>query len=304
MTRAAQGVLLASAGFFLARKYLVQHLSPDQLRRYERQNFHGKTVNLSGGIKVAAGCLTSALALSGNSAAKFGAIVPVAAGAALGYIDDTQAQTPFDTRPENADSQEVTINNAEANPGQKTGVNTAAKGFHGHLRALAQGKVTTGALKIAGIGIGAGIGAVGIGRSRGSGLPSWALDTVLIAGSANLANLFDLRPGRCLKVGTLISLLLRGNKGAAKILGSGALTVCLLALPKDLGEKEMLGDTGANALGALLGVALAQKTKLPGKLLAVLAVVTLNAASEKISFSQVISGNAVLRAIDNLGRRC
>ena len=59
-------------GFFLARKYLVQHLSPDQLRRYERQNFHGKTVNLSGGIKVAAGCLTSALALSGNSAAKFG----------------------------------------------------------------------------------------------------------------------------------------------------------------------------------------------------------------------------------------
>lgn len=42
MTRAAQGVLLASAGFFLARKYLVQHLSPDQLRRYERQIFMAK----------------------------------------------------------------------------------------------------------------------------------------------------------------------------------------------------------------------------------------------------------------------
>ena len=304
MTRAASGALLASAGFFLARKYLLHHLSPEQLRRYERQNFHGKTVNLSGGIKVAAGCVTSALALSGNSAAKFGAIVPVVAGATLGYIDDSQEQTPLDTRPANADSQAVTIKNAGANPGQKTGVNTVAKGFHGHLRALAQGKVTTGALKIAGIGIGAGIGAIGIGRSRGSGLPSWVLDTVLIAGSANLANLFDLRPGRCLKLGTLISLVLSGNKGDAKMLGRGALTVCLLELPKDLGEKEMLGDTGANALGALLGVAVAQKTKLAGKLIAVLAVVTLNAVSEKISFSQVISGNAVLRTIDNLGRRC
>ncbi len=64
----------------------------------------------------------------------------------------------------------------------------------------------------------------------------------------------------------------------------------------------MLGDTGANALGALLGLAATRLGRRPR--LAVLAgLVALNAASEYVSFTKVIAGNPVLNRIDMLGRR-
>ena len=74
-------------------------------------------------------------------------------------------------------------------------------------------------------------------------------------------------------------------------------------LPEDLGERAMLGDAGANALGALLGLARrpagppARARGCSGPWSA------LNAASEKVSFTKVIAGNPVLRRIDMLGRR-
>lgn len=303
MARAIGGALSAAAGFFLARKYLLHHLSPQVSRRYRRQNFHGQTVSLTGGIKVAAACLATGASLAADRSARVGTMLPVAAGAALGYLDDTRAELPdkaagspaVQQAPLPASSPET----AET-PKEKP---AAPKGFHGHLRALSQGKVTTGALKIVGIGTGAALGALGIGRSRGTGLGTWILDTTLIAGSANLANLFDLRPGRCLKVATLAALPLIPAKDNATALAAGAIATSALALPADLGEREMLGDTGANALGALLGSAWAQKTGIGGKLIGVLGIVALTAASEKISFSQVIAKTPGLRTIDQLGRR-
>lgn len=302
MSRAIQGALVAGAGYLLARNYLRRHLSSQDHQRYQRQNFHGETVSLTGGIKVAAACLASSTCLAGNRGAQMGVVLPVAAGAVLGYLDDTGAETPVS---QGKETSTASANNlSEPSPsGNKKDKPVVAKGFHGHLQALAEGEVTTGTLKIVGIGSGAALGAIGIGRSRKTGLVSWVLDTVLIAGSANLANLFDLRPGRCLKVGALCALPLSGEKGSSAPLAGGALATSLLALPADLGEREMLGDTGANALGALLGSAWAQKTGTLGKLLGVLGVVGLTVASEKISFSQVIANTPGLKTIDNLGRR-
>ena len=65
----------------------------------------------------------------------------------------------------------------------------------------------------------------------------------------------------------------------------------------------MLGDCGANAVGALLGLRLA---RLPGRssrsgLLAAVAALTL--ASEKVSFTRVIEATPGLRELDRLGRR-
>lgn len=303
MARAIGGALSATAGFFLARKYLLHHLSPQVSRRYRRQNFHGQTVSLTGGIKVAAACLATGVSLAADRPARVGTMLPVAAGAALGYLDDTRAELPVQDTDTPAASQSTISDSSPETTEAKKEKPAVPKGFHGHLQALSQGKVTTGALKIVGIGTGAALGSLGIGRSRGTGLGTWVLDTMLIAGSANLANLFDLRPGRCLKVGALAALPLIPEKGAAAPLASGALATSALALPADLGEREMLGDTGANALGALLGSAWAQKTGTGGKILGVLGIVALTAASEKISFSQVIAKTPGLRTIDQLGRR-
>src|SRR5262249_60030821 len=70
-----------------------------------------------------------------------------------------------------------------------------------------------------------------------------------------------------------------------------------------IGEGAMLGDTGANALGAMLGVAAGAALSRPARV-AVLAVVAgLTAASEKVSFTAVIERTPALRWLDMLGRR-
>ena len=65
----------------------------------------------------------------------------------------------------------------------------------------------------------------------------------------------------------------------------------------------MLGDTGANALGATLGVAVVAGTGLAGRGLALAVLAALTLASEKVSFSRVIDATPALRWADQLGRR-
>src|SRR5690625_7407082 len=65
----------------------------------------------------------------------------------------------------------------------------------------------------------------------------------------------------------------------------------------------MLGDAGANVLGAAVGTAAARSTAPPARLGMLALVVALNLASETVSFSTVIERTPVLRALDRLGRR-
>src|SRR5262249_20922898 len=74
-------------------------------------------------------------------------------------------------------------------------------------------------------------------------------------------------------------------------------------LPEDLGERAMLGDSGANALGALLGVAAAASLSRPARLTLLAAITGLTAASEVISFTAVIERTPALRWLDMLGPR-
>jgi hypothetical protein len=127
------------------------------------------------------------------------------------------------------------------------------------------------------------------------------LTTGLVAGTANLVNLLDLRPGRAAKAAALAAAA--GLGGPSGSLVAGPLGASLAVLPADLGERVMLGDCGANAVGALLGLRLAA---VPGRraragALAVVAGLTL--ASERVSFTRVIEATPVLRGLDRLGRR-
>ena len=84
---------------------------------------------------------------------------------------------------------------------------------------------------------------------------------------------------------------------------AGPLGATAVVLPADLGEQVMLGDCGANALGALLGLRLAQLSGRPVRTALLAGIVALNLASEKFSFTQVIEATPGLRDLDQLGRR-
>ncbi|MFI0479808.1 hypothetical protein [Actinomadura sp. 9N215] len=180
----------------------------------------------------------------------------------------------------------------------------SSRGFKGHLAALARGEVTSGAVKILGIGA-TGLAAAAIAGSPAPSRTGRAFDALLngaiIAGAANLMNLFDLRPGRAVKVGLIAGAPLALTKSGSAVVAA-PLGAAAALLPEDLGERAMLGDTGANALGALLGLSATRLGR--GPRLAVLAgLAGLNAASEFVSFTKVIAGNPVLNRIDLLGRR-
>ena len=72
---------------------------------------------------------------------------------------------------------------------------------------------------------------------------------------------------------------------------------------EDLGERAMLGDAGANALGALLGVVAAASLSRPARVALLAGIAGLTAASEKVSFTAVIERTPALRWLDMLGRR-
>ncbi|MER7168754.1 hypothetical protein ABT336_22145, partial [Micromonospora sp. NPDC000207] len=196
-----------------------------------------------------------------------------------------------------------------ARPEQRT-----AKGFAGHLAALRQGRVTAGLVKVVGVGA-AGLGAAallaadptvrGHRHRQGQGPLRGAVDVLLgagvVAGTANLVNLLDLRPGRAAKSGLLFGAPLLG--GVHGGIAAGAVGAAAGLLPADLDEQVMIGDSGANALGAVLGVGLAARTGPVGRAAALAVLAGLTAASEKVSFTQVIGRTPGLRELDELGRR-
>jgi hypothetical protein len=139
-------------------------------------------------------------------------------------------------------------------------------------------------------------------KRRGFGrLVEVALGAGVIAGSANLLNLLDLRPGRALKSSLLVAGPLSGGRHGA--ITAGPMGAAGALLPKDLDEEIMLGDTGANALGAVLGVRVAAGTGRFGRAAVLAAITALTLTSEKVSFTKVIEKTPGLREIDGWGRQ-
>ena len=176
------------------------------------------------------------------------------------------------------------------------------RGFRGHLRALARGRPTTGVLKAAG---GAALALAVIGPTAGRAPLRLLGDAALVALAANLGNLFDRAPGRAIKVGlaAFAALAVAGRpraalEGVAVVAGAAA-----GLLPDDLGERLMLGDAGANALGGALGLGAVLALGPPARTATLAAVTALNVAGEVVSFSRVIDAVPPLRALDRAGRR-
>lgn len=178
----------------------------------------------------------------------------------------------------------------------------ADRGFRGHLRALVHGRLTTGAMKLFGGGVVAIVLAAAPGQVSGRRLLA---DAALVALAANLGNLLDRAPGRTIKVGLVVYLPIALAAGTSPVGLALAPVVGAAAglLPADLDERLMLGDTGANLLGAVLGLAVVLETSRPVRTGVLIALVLLNVASERVSFTRVIDASPGLRHFDRLGRR-
>jgi hypothetical protein len=173
-------------------------------------------------------------------------------------------------------------------------------GFRGHLRALAQGHLTSGMVKMLGGPLVA-LVAVSLWAVSPRVVPALR-DAAVVALAANLANLFDRAPGRVIKAGVVgfVLVLATGARGylAAPALSVGA---AVGLLPGDLREEHMLGDAGSNALGATVGFAAVAAVGEGARWILLVALLGLNVASELVSFSRVIDATPPLRWFDRWG---
>jgi len=190
-------------------------------------------------------------------------------------------------------------------------VDEGASGYRGHVRALLSGRLTAGALKMI---AGPALALVVVQPSSGDSFVWLLVDGAVVALAANVANLFDRAPGRVTKVATLAvaALVLATALGAPLVTDDvvhglfGVLIVMgaawALLLP-ELREEMMLGDTGANPIGAAVGLAVVLTQSQLVRFGVLIVLVALNLASERVSFSAVIDRVAPLRFVDRLGRR-
>lgn len=175
-----------------------------------------------------------------------------------------------------------------------------ASGFRGHFRMLlGQGKLTTGAAKA----IGGGLVGITAGYFLSDGnIIRWILAALLIPLGANTLNLLDLRPGRACGV-LLFGLLLVApyvfNNGNWGIVALVAAVTLAFAVPDGLG-KAMMGDSGSNQLGAILGALVASQTHILFQIAAVICLVGIQLYSEKHSITALIERNPILRKIDRI----
>jgi UDP-GlcNAc:undecaprenyl-phosphate/decaprenyl-phosphate GlcNAc-1-phosphate transferase len=174
------------------------------------------------------------------------------------------------------------------------------RGFAGHLgAALSRGRVTTGLVKVLVLGGGAAVFGVivfGVGWRA-------LIAAFLLAGCANLANLFDVRPGRAMKflgVPMVVLLFVAPHEAVLAVAGVVGGVVSLFYF--DLKGRIMLGDAGAAIWGAVLGYLAVISG--PGVVwwVAGVAIVGLTVVAEFSSISRVIEEVGALRRLDLWGR--
>jgi UDP-GlcNAc:undecaprenyl-phosphate/decaprenyl-phosphate GlcNAc-1-phosphate transferase len=264
-------------------------LAPALLRTLQagghtKLNYRGRALAFPFGVLTlaAAGVALIPLALlegSGSTRIFHPEMLPVALYAlgvlALGLVDDTLGE------------------------GRSAG-RAAPRGWRGHGAAAFRGELSTGVVKASG-SLGLALLAMSWFDLSGG---RWILAVAVLVLATNVFNLLDLRPGRSTKAFVLL--------GAGLAIGSAQLrplwvlglfmAPALVAGAYDLRERAMLGDTGANLLGALAGLWLVLALPASGQLvaLALLALVTIY--GELRSISALVERTPVLRQLDSWGR--
>jgi UDP-GlcNAc:undecaprenyl-phosphate GlcNAc-1-phosphate transferase len=176
----------------------------------------------------------------------------------------------------------------------------APRGWRGHGRAALRGELSTGALKAAG-SLGLALFAMSL---EGFSKPRWIVAVGVLVLATNVFNLLDLRPGRAIKAFVLLGAgLTLGSLDARPLWSLGLFAApALVAGLYDLRERAMLGDTGANLLGALAGLWLVLTLSQSGQLIALALLIAITLYGELRSISALLERTPGLRTLDSWGR--
>ncbi|CAG6397231.1 hypothetical protein NMG29_20960 [Streptomyces cocklensis] len=259
---------LAAAGATRVAYGQLRRRPPVEPRMWRRTNYAGRGVELYGGLAAAAGAATAVAAARGVALrTRLAAVGAALAAGACGAYDD-QYGSP------------------------------AERGFGAHLKALRERRLTSGAVKLLGIGA--------AGLAAGVMLKAHPADRVLsgivIAGTAHAVNLVDVRPGRAAKAVLAVGVPALLRRGPAALLAAAPVGAAAAVLRDDVSERTMLGDAGAHALGAALGTAVAVANGRTGLLLHAAVLVAMTAAGDRISTAERLWKAPGVRQVDSWGR--
>lgn len=177
--------------------------------------------------------------------------------------------------------------------------NRDVSGLKGHFKSLFKGELTTGGFKAL---FGGFVGLV-VSVCLSSSIVEIIVNTLVIALSTNLMNLFDLRPGRAIKAYLVIIIpIFFTLTGYIQILPLLILPNVLAYFNTDLKARAMMGDTGSNVLGISIGVLMALGYDIKVRVCWLVFLVLMHLITEKFSLTKIIEKNRVLKFIDNLGR--
>jgi UDP-GlcNAc:undecaprenyl-phosphate GlcNAc-1-phosphate transferase len=174
------------------------------------------------------------------------------------------------------------------------------RGWRGHGAAVLRGELSTGMLKATGsLGL-----ALLVTSFTHVSTGRWLLAAGVLVLATNVFNLLDLRPGRSIKALVLLGAgLTIGSADARPLWMLGLFAApALVAGAYDLREHAMLGDTGANLLGALAGLWLVLTLSGSGQLVALALLAAITVYGEFRSISEFIERTPGLRELDSLGR--
>lgn len=177
--------------------------------------------------------------------------------------------------------------------------NRNVSGLKGHFKSLFKGELTTGGFKAL---FGGFVGLV-VSVCISSSIVDIIVNTLIIALSTNLMNLFDLRPGRAIKAYSVIMIPIYITlTGYTKVFPLLILPNVLAYFNIDLKARGMMGDTGSNVLGISIGVLMALGYGIKVRLAWLVFLILMHLITEKFSLTKIIEKNRVLKFIDNLGR--
>ncbi|MDD3839178.1 MAG: hypothetical protein PHP06_01210 [Clostridia bacterium] len=175
--------------------------------------------------------------------------------------------------------------------------NRRTTGLRGHFSKFIKGDFTTGTFKA----IICLLISIIISSTLSKGYIDLILNILVICLSTNLINIFDVRPGRAVKVVLFLCTIFLLIEISLLYLATPL--ICMLGVYGNYDVKSycMMGDTGSNILGFILGFFSISHFDFLTKITYLIFLIIIHIVAERYSITDIINHHRVLSFIDKIG---